>query len=325
MLPTLYEAFLSLCWDDRDRIIPLRMSTIDGLRAVAEAGVEPDVIYVDAEHSYKAVTQELELASRLFPRARLVGDDYDRVGVRDAVDLFARRASLRVARDGARGWQLVDRSSAAAGPEDASARAGYVVLVPHLDRIEPACERGLRELELAGVRVVRRQGSSQIDLARSEMVSDALHDGHDSILFIDADIGFEPADALRLLARPEPVVSGVYAKKGTREIASTFADGVTNIVFGTGAPGLYPLKYAATGFLRIRAEALLWMIQRLKLPLCNTHWGRGLWPFFLSEIVPQGPGKFHYLGEDWSFSHRLVRIGITPLADTSIRLTHYGP
>ena len=35
-------------------------------------------------------------------------------------------------------------------------------------------------------------------------------------------------------------------------------------------------------------------------------------------------GHRHYLGEDWAFSHRLGQIGVTPLADTSIRLWHYG-
>ena len=64
------------------------MSTLDGLRTVAQFGIEPDVIYIDAEHSYRAVTSELELAYELFPTARLVGDDFDWRGVRDAVDNF---------------------------------------------------------------------------------------------------------------------------------------------------------------------------------------------------------------------------------------------
>ena len=64
--------------------------------------------------------------------------------------------------------------------------------------------------------------------------------------------------------------------------------------------------------------------EALKLPLCNTHWGRGAWPFFQPLIVPHGPEKWHYLGEDWSFSYRLARIGVTPVADTSIRLWHWG-
>jgi len=77
-----------------------------------------------------------------------------------------------------------------------------IVLVPHVGRIEPPCSDGLRELERSGVRVVRRPDSSQIDVARNELLSDALHDGFKSSLFIDPGIGFDPEDARRLLARP---------------------------------------------------------------------------------------------------------------------------
>src|SRR3984957_8610558 len=142
----------------------------------------------------------------------------------------------------------------------AADRGPSFVLTPHLNGIEPECEKALQQLEQSGVRVVRRGGCSAIDVARNEMLSDALHDGADSILFIDSDIGFEPQDALRLLARPEPGVSGVYAKKSRREMASIFADGVKEVLFGPEAPALYPLKYAATGFLRLRAGALRRMI-----------------------------------------------------------------
>ena len=209
-------------------------------------------------------------------------------------------------------------------PSRSTGRAKGVVLVPHLNGIEWECEQSLGKLEHEGVRVVRSAGSSQIDVVRNKLASESLHEGAESILFIDADLGFDPLDALRLLARPEPVVSGVYAKKGRREFASVFADGVTEVVFGANAFGLYPLKYAATGFLRIKASVLQRMIDELGLPLCNTQWGQGEWPFFRPEVVPQGDGRHHYLGEDWAFSHRLAAIGVTPLADTSIRHWHFG-
>lgn len=202
--------------------------------------------------------------------------------------------------------------------------AQCIVLVPNMDGVDPECERGLDELERGGVQVVRRLGCSQIDLARSEMASDALHDGYKSILFIDADMGFASADALRLLAAPDAVVSGVYAKKGRRQLACEFAPGVDEIVFGPSSPPRYPLRYAATGFLRIRSDVLLKMVEELGLPLCNTKWGRGVYPFFLPMIVPHPQGGFHYLGEDWSFSRRLEQIGVTPMADTSFRLWHCG-
>jgi hypothetical protein len=323
LLPRLYETFQARCWDYRERVVPLRMNTIEGLRAVAGAGLQPDFVYLDAEHSFDAVTAELGLARELFPRAALGGDDYDWRGVREAVDTFARRHGLVVERFGDRGWHLREGWEATGGDHPPPGRGQSVVLVPYMNMIEWECEQALRQLEQAGVRVVRRGGCSAIDVARNEMISEALHNDAEAILFIDSDIGFEPQDALRLLARPEPVVSAVYAKKGTRELASIFA-GVKEIAFGPDAPGPYPLQYAATGFLRVRAGVLRRMIAELTMPLCNTHWGRGVWPFFQPLIVPHGEGKWHYLGEDWAFSYRLTKIGVTPLADTSIRLWHWG-
>ncbi|MDR3637288.1 MAG: glycosyltransferase [Isosphaeraceae bacterium] len=203
-------------------------------------------------------------------------------------------------------------------------RAKAAVLVPHLNGIEPECEQNLDQLERFGVQVIRRIGSSQIDVARNEMMSEALHQGAESILFIDADMGFNPLDALRLLARPEPVIAGIYSKKARRELTSVFAEGVPEVTFGQEDSGAYPLRYAATGFLRIKAEVLWRMIAELRLPLCNTRWGKGVWPFFHPMIVPMGDESLHYLGEDWAFSHRLGLIGVVPVADASFRLYHWG-
>jgi hypothetical protein len=559
MLPGLYETFLALCWDYRERLIPLRMTAIQGIRAVASQALEPDLVYIDGEHSYEAVSAEIELVRRSFPRALIIGDDYDWPGVSPAVgdamrrhkllldvagtmkrgrawrlrapdrpiptdadpvlstpaeepsgvslpgrlfspverrtipamlidcdsvrveshapryltfidpsletgvfpfariadELCRRRpdvpilvvdcagtaaellscgvdlaahTNLRVMRhddDARQHWSVTrvallpwlapgvsarpaveamingipvvasDRGSVvdalgrsglilplplrlsptsrvlpsaaemsgwveaiiqlwddpafyeehrrlafsecdrrctevegtrkiACPPSPPPHRERFAVLVPYVDRIETDCERGLNQLEVAGVKVVRKPGCSAIDLAHSEMASDALHDGAEAVLFIDSDIGFDSADALRLLGRPEPVVAGVYAKKNERDLACIFTEGTKNVVFGTGAPLSYLLKYASAGFLRIRAQTLRTMIQDLRLPLCNTKWGRGLWPFFMPLVVELPEGGLHYLAEDWAFCHRLRQIGINPLADTSIRLFHRG-
>ncbi len=164
-----------------------------------------------------------------------------------------------------------------------------VVLVPHYAAVEKECDDGLRALGQAGI-TVRRASFSAIDLLRCVMLSDALRDGFDPFLFIDADIGFNPDDALRLLARPEPVVAGIYMKKGSQDYSGAFAAGVNRVVFGPAAPGLYPMLYASTGFLRIRAGVLKRMIDELKLPHC--HWGpvKGIYPFFLPLCVPDGRG-----------------------------------
>ncbi len=193
-----------------------------------------------------------------------------------------------------------------------------IVMVPHLHKVEEPCETGLKQLEAAGLYVRRRRGCSGIDLARNQMVGEALHDGYESLMFIDADVSFEVADVLKLFARPEPVVSGVYAIKGVRRFASVF-DGVEDVLFGVGAPDSYPLVYAAGGFIRFTADVLRQMIDHFKFPLCDTEWGRGFWPFFLPMVTDDAK----YLGEDWSFSYRLRQMGVPVLADTSIRLYHW--
>ncbi len=198
-----------------------------------------------------------------------------------------------------------------------------VVLVPFYSAVEKECEKGLNDLGRAGV-PVRRASFSAIDLLRNIMLSQALNDGFDTFLFIDSDIGFDAADALRLLARPEPVVAGVYMLKNGRGYSGVFTRDVKRVVFGPAAPSLYPMLYASAGFLRIRAQVLRRMIDELKLPQCHYDLTKGIYPFFLPLCVADGRGGTRYLTEDYSFSHRVNQLGITPLADTSIKLAHYG-
>lgn len=65
------------------------------------------------------------------------------------------------------------------------------------------------------------------------------------------------------------------------------------------------------------------MVEEADLPECQ--WGSitGIRPFFLPMCVPDGRGGMRHLTEDFSFSERLARIGITPMADTTIKLAHF--
>jgi len=93
----LWETFVVNQWDLRDRIIPIRLDTLRGLMSVYCAGIKPDVIYVDADHEYKEVKQDIELATRLFPDAVLCGHDYKtHPSVKQAVDELAIRFDKKV-------------------------------------------------------------------------------------------------------------------------------------------------------------------------------------------------------------------------------------
>ena len=116
------------------------------------------------------------------------------------------------------------------------------------------CDHCLRGLEALGLRVDRSKGSSAIDIARNIRASEAVREGFDSLLFIDCDMMFDPADAVRLLQSPEPVIAGVYAAKklGNGQFNVDFEDGFDEIKIGPWADRLYPIKAVGAGFLRIK-------------------------------------------------------------------------
>lgn len=110
LLPRLYETFQVNCWESRDRLLPLRMPSVDGLRLAGARGLKPDVIYLDADHSYEAIKADLETSLALFPNSTIVGDDWDWEGVRLAVSEVAKAKQLPLEVDGA-GWIITGRQA----------------------------------------------------------------------------------------------------------------------------------------------------------------------------------------------------------------------
>ena len=158
------------------------------------------------------------------------------------------------------------RSRSTRCPWSPRKRSKSVVLVPHGGRIAPACDRGLRQLEAAGLRVVRRRATSPTEDVLDRLLSGALRDGAESLVLLGPDVGFHPLDALRLLARPEPVLVGVSGQNRPSSSACPFADGLAHVVFGPHSLGFYPLRYVSTDFLRVRTWVLWRMIEELEIP-----------------------------------------------------------
>ncbi len=202
--------------------------------------------------------------------------------------------------------------------------ACYIAHVPVARFIEMDTDACLRELETYGVQVDRGKGSSAIDQARCIRASHEVQRGaHDSMLFIDSDMKFEPKDAITLFRRPEPVVAGVYAAKclGIGQMNAWFGD-AKEVKFGDWAPGLYPVKRIGGGFLRIKIDFLKRMIRELKLPYCRSG-NTFMWPFFQPAVIEEC-GEHRYLTEDYAFAWRCEQMGVPILADTSFRLWHMG-
>lgn len=113
-LPTLYEQFLSNCWQQNNVIAPLRMTTQEAMGLPLPT---PGLIYVDASHDKESVLNDLKAAWALLgKRGILCGDDWKwkddegNLTVREAVEEFAAARSKKIKTSGSF-WQLSPKTS----------------------------------------------------------------------------------------------------------------------------------------------------------------------------------------------------------------------
>lgn len=197
-----------------------------------------------------------------------------------------------------------------------------VILVPVSGAVDTGCERGLRELERRGHEVRRVGGYAAIDQARNQMASDALADGFDETMWIDSDIVFDPDDVQRLRVADTPIACGIYPKKLRRELACHLTEGTKSVQFGKDG-GMLEVKYAGTGFMLVKRAAYREIESQLKLPVCNSAFGRTMIPYFQPMVVEHDGGHW-YLAEDYAFCERARKCGLHIYADTRVRLRHAG-
>jgi hypothetical protein len=150
-------------------------------------------------------------------------------------------------------------------------------------------------------------GCSIIGLARNELVRRFLRaNGSSSIVFVDADISWQPGVLTRLAIRSEPVIGGTYRPK--QECERYFIRGPVEAVGGLyrvgGLPGGF-LKVDRSAFLAIKAEA---------------YECEGL---TLNDYFPIGINKGVYWGEDYGFCRLWREAGGTVWLDPSIQLRHH--
>jgi predicted O-methyltransferase YrrM len=75
---------------EAEKLVPIRASSADGLRSLAEIGVVADMVFIDGCHVYEAVREDIELSRKILaPGGILSGHDYlhrGHPGVKRAVD-----------------------------------------------------------------------------------------------------------------------------------------------------------------------------------------------------------------------------------------------
>lgn len=195
------------------------------------------------------------------------------------------------------------------------------------------------------LKILFKDGDALITRARASLISQFLDDPSAThLLFVDADIGFEPDQVLRLIQCGADMSAAVYPIKRIDwdKVAKTIASGRPNpaaatlkYVFEVDDPnavtvkaGFIKVRYAGTGFLMIRREALERMCAhypQLKfkrdhsLDAATVSDNR----FALFECMIAEDGT--YLSEDFAFCKRWTDIGGEIWADLTSKLSHVGP
>ncbi len=195
------------------------------------------------------------------------------------------------------------------------------------------------------LKILFKDGDALITRARASLMSQFLDDPSAThLLFIDADIGFEPEQVVRLIQCGADMCAAVYPikridwdklKHHDRGARPNPAAAALQYVFEVDDPnaviaqaGFVKVRYAGTGFLMIRREALERMCARYpQLRYKRDHSIDAATEsdnrFALFECMIDEDGT--YLSEDFAFCKRWTDIGGEIWADLNSRLNHIGP
>jgi hypothetical protein len=184
-----------------------------------------------------------------------------------------------------------------------------------------------------------------ITRARQNVVAHFLaNEAATHLLFVDADIGFEPEQVFRLMDFNADVTAAIYPIKRIdwKKIAAAAEAKLDNLQSSSLSYLLQfenasrietrgdfaKVQYAGTGFLMLRRQMLLAMIEHYpELRYAHEHrpndtldgspWRYALFNCFVDETG-------NYLSEDFSFCRRWTAIGGEIWIDLQSRLTHVG-
>jgi hypothetical protein len=185
--------------------------------------------------------------------------------------------------------------------------------------LEAACaERGPElQVELGG-------GEALISRARACMMARFLRSGAGHLLFVDADIGFEPEDVFRLLEADKPVIGGVYPRR--RQPGGRVSLELEPFAGESAAHGRRRVRSIGAGFLMIRrdaAERLAAAYPQLRAGMADVA-AAGIDSAVMLFDSFVEPETRRYLSDYEAFCRRWRDLGGEVWADAGCRLRHLG-
>lgn len=179
-----------------------------------------------------------------------------------------------------------------------------------------AIARSREALHAAGIPTayLLLQGNCHVDDARNSVVRDFLESDCTELMFLDADVNWEPSAIVQLASRDLDIVGGVYPyrRDGSDNMPVRMMGGKTM------RDGLLEVDGLPTGFLKIK-RAVLERLAKLAPKYFDKVYETSL---VFARPVP-GADKTRW-GGDIDFCNRAQALGYTLWADAELRLGHTG-
>ncbi len=182
---------------------------------------------------------------------------------------------------------------------------------------------------------------SLVERARNILTAKFLESDGTHLMFIDADIGFDPEAVVRLLDFDKSVVSAVYPKKAINwanveekmhakseePVHQMGIDFNINIVKDQPlVDGFARVLDTATGFLMIKRHVIEEMYEKYRDELfaVNDLMGQNIKDYVAIFACMIDPESKRFLSEDFAFCRRYQQMGGEIWACTKTPLTHVG-
>ena len=196
-----------------------------------------------------------------------------------------------------------------------------------------------KELEKSGIPSIRQHiiHTSLITKARNESISNFMNNTKlDYFLFIDADIGFNALDVIKLMNYDKPLIAGTYPKKHLRweEIQKCFYNDIPEsskeLLQKTSEytiyekentithDGLLEVNRVGTGFMMIKRDLIKKVAKKYPRLMYKENGKKG-YGLFESAIINK-----EHLSEDYAFCERVKSVGEKIYIDPAVELNHHG-
>jgi cellulose synthase/poly-beta-1,6-N-acetylglucosamine synthase-like glycosyltransferase len=210
---------------------------------------------------------------------------------------------------------------------DGTCRAGYWASCLALQRMF---------LEVGGCVRFGSISGRLVDDARNLLVSEFRRSDSTHLLFIDADIIFDPKDVLRLLAADKEIIGGLYPKKiidwdQVRRILRTHPDASDDVPARCSGMPMYPLdgvhepvecEWIPGGFMLIRRAVISALAEGSPMYYTGSpslsQEKRFVFDFGVDE-------RGEYITEDVSLCRKARRAGFRVWVLPDVVLGHVGP